>query len=356
MKTRSQISIQVLCLILLCSFIPSASNQINAQSAIGQLEHMTGVRIDRGNTSSSYNTNTNNSYSASYYKRLEKASNYNERAIRFMNSGDYGKAIRMLKKAQWYDPFNATVKSNLAKARAAHDRSHNAPVYKPVKPTPQVANNNTTNNNTTSRPRPFPGSGNTSQGTGTISNGSTPTNNNLTITTLDGKTRSLKLCYDYRYMAYSDPNKGIEEKTPEKLKLEDYREYKIAEYYLSKIEEVPGGKLPAAIGTFMLNVTNNTFTAVQDATDAFVTGKLTDVEIQNLSVKVVINKSLTNNIQEAAVDVAHDPYKELGVEYLDRKFGKISKTFSKLGIDVAENAKDLYEIYKAPSIRDEQTK
>ncbi|MDP4201266.1 MAG: hypothetical protein Q8861_01105 [Bacteroidota bacterium] len=354
MKTRHQTSIQILCLMLLCILI-SASNQINAQSAIGQLEHMTGVRIDRGNTSSSYNTNTTSSYSASYYRRLEKASNYNERAIRFMNSGDYSKAIRMLKKAQWYDPFNATVKSNLAKARAAHDRSHDLPVYKPVKPTPTVANNST-NNNSTHRPRPFSGSGNTSQNSGTTANGGNQTNNNLTITTLDGKTRSLKFCYDYRYMAYSDPNKGIEEKTPEKLKLEDYREYKIAEYYLSKIEEVPGGKLPAAIGTFMLNVTNNTFSAVQDATDAFVTGKLTDTEIQNLSVKVIINKSLTNNIQEAAVDVAHDPYKELGVEYLDHKFGKISKTFSKLGIDVAENAKDLYEIYKAPSIRDEQTK
>jgi hypothetical protein len=137
MKTRHQTGIQIFCLMLLCTLIP-ANNQINAQSAIGQLEHMTGVRIDRGNSSSSYNTNTTSSYSASYYRRLEKASDYNERAIRFMNSGDYSKAIRMLKKAQWYDPFNTTVKSNLAKARAALAND---------KKTQSILSNSSNNNN-----------------------------------------------------------------------------------------------------------------------------------------------------------------------------------------------------------------
>ncbi|MTK54593.1 hypothetical protein [Paludibacter sp.] len=349
MKTRSQTGIKILCLMLLCTFI-SAGNQINAQSAIGQLEHMTGVRIDRGNTSSSYNTNTTSSYSASYYRRLEKASNYNESAIRFMNSGDYSKAIRMLKKAQWYDPFNTTVKSNLAKARAANDRSHDIPVYKPVKPTPPVASNHTTNNNTTSRPRPFPGSGNTTQGTGTTPNGSVPTNNNLTITTLDGKTRSLKLCYDYNYMAEMIPEKGIEATQSERVDIGETLEFKKIMSRNSEISDLPNGKLPAAIGAFMLNITRYSISSVENAANDFVAGKLTNVDLQNLNVNVIINKAVLTTLEDAVTDLAQSAYKKLGIAYLDNRFGEISEVFSELAIDKAVKVKDMHETYTSPSL------
>lgn len=348
MKTRPQTGIQILCLMLLCILI-STSNQINAQSAIGQLEHMTGVRIDRGNTSSSYNTNTTSSYSASYYRRLEKASNYNERAIRFMNSGDYSKAVRMLKKAQWYDPFNTTVKSNLAKARAAHDRSHDIPVYKPVKPTPPVANNSTTYN-TTNRPRPFSGSGNTSQNSGTTANGSNQTNNNLTITTLDGKTRSLKLCYDYNYMAEMIPEKGIEATQEERVDIGETLEFKKMMSRNSEIGDLPNGKLPAAIGAFMLNITRYSISSVENAANDFVAGKLTNVDLQNLNVNVIINKAALTTLEDAVTDLAQSAYKKLGIAYLDNRFGEISEVFSELAIDKAVKVKDMHETYTSPSL------
>jgi len=333
---------------------------VKAQSAIGQLEHLTGTHIDRGNSSSSYynynynyNSNHTNSFSASYYRRLEDASTFNERAIRYMNSGDYKKAVSVLRKARWYDPFNTTVKTNLAKAkRALRDERENRNYYVSTKPArvKHISSVSTQRPNLGSSAATNSGSSGTSNGTVT----SNPSNS-LTITTLDGRTRALTLNYDYyRNMTYMTPNKGIENNAPARWNLEDSREFKIAEKLVSKVGEYSEGKLPAAIGSFMLNVTSNTFSALQDATDALTSGTVTSEDIHNLNVRVIINKSLMDMAESHAEDMAQSPIEESGIGYLDEKFGKISKTFSKIGIGAVGDAKDLYEIYKAPSLRDGQ--
>jgi tetratricopeptide (TPR) repeat protein len=328
MKSIKRIIVSAMLLISGLLMLPDS---LKAQSAIGQLETLTGRRIDRYSSSSnnSYSNSNSNSYTTARY---DKAANINSKGTQFFRNGDYKAAVSAYNIALWYSPFDANIKQNLINAKEAlkREKSYAKSIahvtYKPTLPPPQPT-------------------------TASATPSATPTSSPYTITTLDGKTRRLNLSSGY-YWTNTTPNEGIEEEPTSSFNLEDCEEYKKAEALIEQVGQFEAEKLPAAIGTFMLHLTNNTFTAVNNSTSAFIHGTLSSEDMQQLNVSYIINKTLQQQASDKLEDVASEPIEEMGIGVME-KYGLKGKLGAIVGIKGTEDIQTIWGIHKAPSFQDQ---
>ena len=111
--------------------------KVQAQSAIGQLETLTGRKIDRYNGNSG-NSNSNSNSSSYNAVRYERAATINSKGTEFFRNGNYKAAVVQFRKALWYSPFDENIKKNYQSAIEAlkRDKQYAHSTYVAPKPKP----------------------------------------------------------------------------------------------------------------------------------------------------------------------------------------------------------------------------
>jgi len=128
--------------------------QVEAQSAIGQLESITGRKIERYNSNNGY-SNSNSNSSSYNTARYEKAAKINSKGTDFFRNGNYKSAVAAFRKALWYSPFDENIKKNYKSAKEAlnlYGQSSHKVKHETPKPKPVIASTSNTRPTTSSSP------------------------------------------------------------------------------------------------------------------------------------------------------------------------------------------------------------